>query len=311
MFAAAVSAEKIIPVLEVKGADTKARNYMGVNHQEIIQWRRHGLENMKGVVKPKPKFSLPTISVKTVNEVSQETPPAAVVTTKPIVSSVEKMASPIPPETNKKMDDNMEAAGETVTLPEPKIFIKQEVIARSSNVDNQEIHFNDENDQNQMNQMMTNPNLLVQAKARKDKRVVQPSLRNDSPIIQHAFNFQSPYNGLPCPLYFPVLNSPYGAPVPSPVTPMMIHSPFPNMMAAIGDMPQNTPLNVNGQNPFQFPPGPPVFFPGPVPRPDMNYAYDSTTATPNPGGYPGSPFFYTVYPPMPNVYPVPGPGPNP
>ncbi|XP_044764887.1 uncharacterized protein LOC123321390 [Coccinella septempunctata] len=321
MFAAAVSANKIISVLEEKGANAKARNYMGIHYQDILQWRRHGLENMRGNCNvTKPELTLTPIDIR--NEptastnINLEAQMVDAVTTIPIV---EEMAGLIPsgsnPVTEGNKDCTMELCG--------GVFVSQEVCVatESSNLDVDENIANDENDQNQTNRMeghfppinVTKPHHVAPTASTKDKKFPQPlTIRNDSPIIHHPYQYQSPYNGLPCPLYIPVMNSSY---VSSPVTPIMIPSPYPNFVTSVGDMSQNSPMNVMPppQNQYQCgPPGPSIFFPSPMTRPDPNFAYDANAVNPVPNSYNGSPMFYAVYPNIPNmrnVYSLPGPKP--
>ncbi|XP_044764678.1 uncharacterized protein LOC123321281 [Coccinella septempunctata] len=324
MFAAAVSADKIISVLELKGANAKARNYMGVNYQDILQWRRHGLENMRRNCNvSKPKLSLPPIDIRNKptasTKVSPEEQIVDAVITKPMI---EKMASPIPSGNSQLTNENKECTMEVCGVT-PSILVTQEVCAatESSNFNVDENIANDENDQNQINRVeghippinVIKPHHVAPTRSTKDKKFVQPlAVRNDSPTIHHSYQYQSPYNGLPCPLYIPVMNSPY---VSSPVTPIMIPSPYPNFMTSVGDLPQNSPMNVMPppQNQYQCgPPGPSIFFPSPMTRPDPNFAYDTNAVNPNPNSFNGSPMFYAVYPNIPNmqnVYSIPGPKP--
>ncbi|KAL3290082.1 hypothetical protein HHI36_023451 [Cryptolaemus montrouzieri] len=61
MFAAAVSPDKLIHLLEIRGANINCKNYMGFTHHHMKTWRSKGLNYLNGSEKKEAKIQVPVM----------------------------------------------------------------------------------------------------------------------------------------------------------------------------------------------------------------------------------------------------------
>lgn len=288
MFAASRKLDGIISLLSEKGADTEARNYMKISYTEISRWCKLGIKLVQ------PVDSIVNDKNCDVNANSNQT----AVTTIPFVQG---KASPLPP----REEVMIQKAMATPINPQAKEFIPKvhhppKLVVPQNFHEDPYAYYNVQNQEMQHLAPSMLPSPMGPQLKPTDKKYEQHFQKTDDSFI--TYQLQSPFNGLPFPVYMPLMNSPYGRGPHTPVSPMILTPPS-FSFTEMGNKPQNTPINV--MPPSHLPLQPNQFFFGsPMIRPD-NFGYDGNLGVPN--GYPVSPMFCTV---LPNgAYSISGHGP--